>query len=1062
MAPSLLKRYRNATPGRCRLLSIRKTELNLGGAVELRILGPLEVVSAGKPVRIGGARQQRLLALLLLHVNRIVAVDRLIDQLWDDPPASARQQVHNAIGTLRRTLSDHSSEAAVVWTDAGYRLELPAELIDAHIFSTHVDAARRAVAAHDLAGAIEFLKSGLGLWRGDALTGLTGSVFENAAARLTEEKLTAVEELLSLKVRNGETSSVVSELQQLVAEHPLRESLRITLIRALHLGGRRTDALEVYQIGRRLLAEELGLDPSPSLQQAHAEVLNGQPGVPAPLAPAEASPDPSSTQDTPSETAVDRFYLPHDTSDFSGRSTELLSMLRDARSTSPTALAISAVDGMGGVGKTTLAVHFGHQMAGEYPDGHFFVDLRGFTSGAEPVTHEQALDMLLCDSGLPPELIPSSVESKSATWRSRVAGQRILLILDNAADAAHVRPLLPGAPEALVVVTSRRKLSALEGAQTVSLDVLPLDDAIELFRKVAGVERTDNELDAVASAIELCGRLPLAIRIAAARLRARAGWSVADLVKRLADHTQRVRFLRVDDRCVMTALKLSYKYLSRQQQLVFRTLSLHPGGEFDPYVAAALADISTDDAEDCIDALFECNLLKQNGAGRFYFHDLIRDCSRELLDEAENTEERDRALLRMFDFYLHTVHSLSAGLHNVIYDEPPQVDRVPEKCRRADSLAEAIEALNEEYANLVAVTRLAIDGGWPRQAWQLVCTMQPYLEVRNYGGTAYALFQGGANAARAVGDIRGESACLRGLVAVCRYLRSTEEARHHLERSIELTRQLNDVKTETAQLVQLGNLYLYEDRFEEAREVYRMAQPLADSDSTGFLRAGIAINLGTIARDLGEYEHALAGLRQALAMTNEDSPDLMLYTTWCIGTVLHLLGRHDQALDEFTRGLHTSRKLKIQRSEALALVGLAGVNRSLGQLGESLDNGRQALMLTRTHDLRATECEALNGLGETTIALREADQAEQVFEQARERAGRYGFARYEARAMDGFAHVSLLRGNLDDARRHWRTALDTYPDGFADRQYAEQHLASLDGRDGTCFRCETAAQRIGA
>lgn len=1019
--------------------------------MEFRILGPLEVISSGKPVRIAGTRQQRLLALLLLHLNRTVPVDRLIDHLWDDPPSSARQQVHNAIGTLRRTLGDHSSEVALLWTEAGYRLELPEELVDAHVFSARVDEARSAFAAGELTNAIELLRSGLGLWRGEALTGLTGSVIENTAARLDEERLTAVEGLLAFRLRNGETSSVVSELQQMVAEHPLRESLLITLMRALHLSGRRTAALEVYQTGRRLLADELGLDPSPSLQQIHAEVLNGAPA--ASTRTTSTAPGPSAT-DTAAESAVDRFYLPHDTSDFCGRSTELLRLLGDARAASPTALTISAVDGMGGVGKTTLAVHFGHKVAEDYPNGHYFIDLRGFTLGAEPVTPEQALDTLLRDSGLPPELIPSTVESKSAAWRSRVAGQRILLILDNAADAAHVRPLLPGTAGALVVVTSRRKLPALEGTQAISLDVLPKEDAVALFEKVAGIERTRFEPEAVDSAVELCGRLPLAIHIAAARLRDRTSWSVAHLVERLSDHTQRVRFLRVDDRCVMTALRLSYKYLSPRQQLVFRTLSLHPGGDFDSSIAAALADVSADDAEDCLDALFECNLLKQSTAGRFYFHDLIRDCSRELVAEVESDGERDDALRRMFDYYLHTAHSLSAGLHNLIHDAPPQVDRVPERFQRADSVADAIDVLNQEYGNLVAVAQLAIDGNHHRHAWQLVCTLQPYLEIRNYGGTSHALFQGGANAARALGDIRGESACLRGLVAVCRHLGSTDEAMRHLEHSIELTRQLDDQKTETAQLVQLGNLYLHEDRFTEAREVYLRAQPLSDSDPTGFLQAGIAINLGTIARDLGEYDQALTSLRRALTMIKEDSLDTMLYTTWSIGTVLHLLGDHDRALDEFARALHTSRQHKIQRAEALALVGLAGVKRSTGELGGSLDDGRQALTLARAYDLRATECEALNALGETTIALRDAGRAEQVFEQALDRAKRYGFARYEARAMEGAAHVALLRGDLGSARRHWREALDTYPPGIADARYAEWHLASL-GDDAVCFRCAT-------
>ncbi|KAA2253102.1 hypothetical protein F0L68_33670 [Solihabitans fulvus] len=1023
--------------------------------MQFRILGPLELVSDGQSVRVAGTRQQKLLALLLLNVNRVVPVDRLIDELWDTPPQSARQQVHNSIGNLRRTIGTYSGDAAIVWTEAGYRLEAPEELIDMHPFSARVGAAGRAAAANQVPTAIELLRTALDIWHGDALTGLTGALIESAAAKLNEQRLVAIEDLMALRLQNRESATVVSELQELVAEHPLRESFRITLMRALYLSGRQADALAVYDQGRRLLADELGLDPSANLQRAHADVLNGvQIELPSTTSATAGSPAP----DSGTGTAPARSYLPHDTSDFSGRSTELLKLLGDARTASPTALTISAVDGMGGVGKTTLAVHLGHEISEEYPDGHYFIDLRGFTSGADPVTAELALDALLGDSGMLPELIPSNVESKSAAWRSRVSGQRILLILDNATDASHVRPLLPGTAGALVVVTSRRKLSALEGALALSLDVMPQEDAVALFEKVVGTERCRREPDAVASAIELCGHLPLAIRIAAARLRDRASWSVADLVDRLADHAQRVRFLRIDDRCVMTALRVSYRYLSPEQQRVFRLLSLHPGGDFDAYVAAALADLPIARTDDCLDALFDANLLKQNTTGRFYFHDLIRDCSQELLTEVESDAERNDAVGRMFDYYLHTAHTLSAGLHNVIYDEAPQVDRVPEEIRSADSLADAVNILNEEYRNLVAITQLAIDEGWHRQAWQLVCTLQPYLETRNYGGSSYALFQGGAQAARAASDLRGESSCLRGLVAVCRYLKSTAEARSHLARSLELTKQVGDTRSETAQLVQLGNLYLYEDQLEEARAIFREAEPLTEQDPSGFLRASVAINLGVIARDLGEYDQALDSLRGAVMLISSDNPDSLVFTMWSIGTVLHLLGEHDQALREFTLGLHTSRENKLERGEALAFVGLAGVNRSLGNLDESLKQGRLALTLARSHDLRATECEALNALGETTVAMRDAARAEQVFDQARERARQYGFARYEARAMDGFAHAALLRGDLNGARRYWEEATKRYPRGIADAQYAARHLVSLRGNENTtCFRCETTS-----
>ncbi|MFD7656951.1 BTAD domain-containing putative transcriptional regulator [Actinosynnema sp. NPDC059797] len=649
------------------------TESNQGVvALEFRILGPLEVRSGERSVRVGGARQQRLLALLLLSVNRVVPVERLVDELWDTAPRSARQQIHNAIACIRRTLSGDVAEVRIKWTEVGYRLDAPEASIDVNRFLGLLDKARQAEAQGHLVEAVAVLRAALGTWRGDVLTGLGGATIENAAARLHEQRLTAVEDLMSLRLRTGETGSVVGELRQLVTEHPLRDSLRISLMRALHRSGRQADALAVYDDARRTLARDLGLDPSPELQRVHADVLSGA----AEPAPSPVPPEPGGDS---SRRRAARSYLPYDTGDFSGRSAELLELRAATGGTSPTAVTISAVDGMGGVGKTALAVHLAHEVAADYPDGHYFIDLHGFTAGMNPVPPEEALGMLLGDSGVPPELVPPTLDGRSALWRSRMAGQRILLIIDNAVNAAHVRPLLPATASALVVVTSRRKLTALEGALPMSLDVLPLEDAVTLFERIVGTKRVAAEPEAVATAVELCGRLPLAIRIAAARLRDRAGWSVAELVSRLRNHAQRVRFLEVDDRGVMAALRVSYRYLQPAQQRLFRLLSLHPGGDFDAYAAAALAVLPRDEAEQHLDSLFDDNLVKQNAAGRFHFHDLVRDCAHHLLTQEDDSTEQRAALGRLLGHDLCAAHRWCRHHCKAIHRDEPRADHVPER-----------------------------------------------------------------------------------------------------------------------------------------------------------------------------------------------------------------------------------------------------------------------------------------------------------------------------------------------------------------------------------------------
>ncbi|MEU5692845.1 BTAD domain-containing putative transcriptional regulator [Actinosynnema sp. NPDC020468] len=1003
--------------------------------MEFRVLGPLEVRASGEVVRVPGARQQRLLALLLLNANRVVPVDRLVEELWEQPPRSVRQQVHNAVGSLRALLTAPGGGVGITRADVGYRLDVPEDAVDAHLFARTVrEAARPDRPADD---AIALLTEALALWRGDALAGLDGRAITGAAAGLDEQRLAAVEELMALRLDRGEAGGLIADLRRLVADHPLRESLRGHLMRALHRCGRQAEALEVYDQGRRTLAEELGLDPGPRLRSLHAEILAERDQPRAAVATAEP----------PRQARATRSYLPHDIRDFSGRSAELVRLLAETRGVLPTALVITAIDGMGGVGKTTLAVHLGHQVADDYPDGQFFIDLHGFSPGVDPVTPEQALDALLRDSGVPPELVPYGLEGRAARWRSAMAGRRALLILDNAIDAAHVRPLLPGAAGVLVVVTSRRKLAALDGAVPMSLDVLPAADAVALFTRVAGPDRVAAEPEAAATAVELCGRLPLAIRIAAARLRDRGTWTVSDLVDRLA--SRRMRFLQVDGRSVSHVLTMSYRYLPGAQQRLFRLLSLHPGTDFDPHAAAALADCPPEQAEFLLDALFDANLLKQSTTGRFYFHDLVRDCAHQILTETEDEAQRRTALHRLLDYYALAAHHWSRDLDNRVYPLPPRVDHRPE-VPPAPTAQDAIALLRTEYRNLMAVARFAAEHDWHDHAWQLACFLQPALRDRNYGEGSAEVFDRGLRAARRTGDVRGEAACLQGLAAVCRERGSTEEAAAHLRAALEIGRTLGDRECEAAQLVELGNLHLAEERLDEAHGAFAAAGDLVADLPDSPLGAAIANNLGVVHRDLGRYDEALAALRKALrAKGSERFPQAELLTAWSIGAVRHYQGAHDDAVREFSRILRESEQRGFEHGEAVAVLGLSAARRALGLLDESLALGRRSLALARKLDLPLLECEALNAIGETTFALGEPEQAEKVFTQAVEYARQYDAPRYRARALEGLAHTAMRRGETGEARRCWESAVRLYPRGMADAEYARVHLAGAP----TCFRC---------
>ncbi|MBM7775520.1 DNA-binding SARP family transcriptional activator [Actinokineospora baliensis] len=682
----------------------------------------------------------------------MVPVDRLVDLLWDRPPRSARQQLHNAVGALRRALGP----TAITWNDVGYRIEIDESDVDAFRFQTALAEAREAAKVGRLAAAIDLLGGAVVLWRGDVLPGLGGDVIGNVAAQLHEQRLVAVEELAGWRLRLGESATIVGELRQWVGEYPLREALRSALMLALHRSGRQIEALAVYEDARRSLADELGLDPGPLLRETHAAILadDASSDIPAPVLSVEVD-----------AAQRARSYLPRDASDFAGRSVEMRDLLDQAKSGRTTAVAISVIAGMGGVGKTALAIHLAHGLIDDYPDGQYFIDLHGFTRGMDPATPEQVLDTLLRDSGVPPEMVPASLERRSALWRSRLAGKRVLLVLDNAVDAAHVRPLLPGTAGPLVLVTSRRKLTALEGASPVPLDVLPAVDAIALFTAVVGPGRVAGQEAALAEVVDLCGRLPLAIRIAAARLRDRAGWRIADLVERLSDHTRRARLLAVDDRSVLAVLEMSCRYLTAEQSRLFRLLGLHPGTDFDLHAVAALAGLAAPAVDAHMERLLDDNLVKQDTAGRFYLHDLVRDCARHQLDRLEPAEAIREAEARLLDYYLWAAHTWSADLRNPIFEGAPLV-RPPAELPAAPSEESRMDRLRLEYRNLLAAARAAIDRGSNAHAWQFACVLHPVFKIHNFGSGAVEVLEGAA--AAAVGETARQAACAHALAAVFR------------------------------------------------------------------------------------------------------------------------------------------------------------------------------------------------------------------------------------------------------------------------------------------------------
>jgi DNA-binding SARP family transcriptional activator len=631
--------------------------------LRFRVLGPVEIKTAGTVRGLPRRRERCLLAVLLLELNRMVPVDRLADLLWDgDPPERARQILQGHVSRIRTLLAEVGAAAHGVdltTVGRGYRLSANPTIVDAHQFHMLVEEAGRIA---DVADRVDRLRSALDLWRGRALENAANDrLQQRLCAGLEEQRLVAIEDLMSDSLTLRQERMILPQLARVAAEHPGRERLVALHMRALYQAGRKVEALEVYTRARTHLAEQYGLDPGPQLRGMHEAILRDQLTVPEAQSPPAADQLPAPTtgevaSPTP-ETAgrVVPRQLPADLTTFIGREKELdqLDAPASGADSPGSELVIAAIDGMGGIGKTALAVHAAHRLADRFPDGQLFIDLKGFTERQAPVEPAEALQRLLVALGVPGQQIPSELEDRAGLRRSALAGRRMLIVLDNAATAAQVTPLLPGAPGCLVMVTSRRRLAGLSAdTREVSLDMLPAADAVTLFTRVAGPDRTADEPDGLAAElVELCWRLPLAVSIAASLLRSHPAWTLADLIDRLRDGHQRLAELADGPRSVRVVLQASYQHLATDLQRFYRLLGLHPGPDIDAYAAGALAGTTPGQARRLLDRLLDERLLQEPAPGRYAFHDLVRGHATDTATTAEPEPARTAAVGRLLDYY---------------------------------------------------------------------------------------------------------------------------------------------------------------------------------------------------------------------------------------------------------------------------------------------------------------------------------------------------------------------------------------------------------------------------
>jgi DNA-binding SARP family transcriptional activator len=771
------------------------------GRLTVTLLGMVKASVEGRPAAVSSDRLRSVLAVLALSAGEVVPVDRLAAAVWgDDQPDDARRTVQLYMARLRGALGPD----AIRTVPGGYLLDVEPDRVDARRFARLLETAARST---DQATERSRLVEALALWRGTPFSDLKSAwLTQVESTRLTDLYLAGVERLIDIDIASGRPHGVIAQLRELTAQYPLRERFWSQLMLALSHTHRRADALEAYQRLYRLLAGELGVAPGQAVQDLHQQILTTDAEAPGPRPRlAEPSPPPSAPLplSVPVPVPVPR-QLPADVAAFTGRVRELadLERLPDEKT-----VVTAAIDGMAGVGKTALAVHAAHQLAGRFPDGQIFIDLHGHTEGMSPVEPGDALDRMLRILGVPSTQIPRHLDEKAALFRSRQAGRTMLIVFDNAATEAQVAPLLPGAPGSLVLITGRRRLTGLDLTFTLSLDTLPQADAVTLFTRTAGAQRLAEATPAqVADVVDLCGRLPLAIRIAATRLRPHRTWTVARLVDRLREHQRRLAEFEAGPRGVGAALDLSYQRLATDQQRAYRLLGLHPGPDIDVHATAALTGTTSARARRLLDDLLEANLLQEQTPGRYRFHNLTRAHAAQTSETVDPEPDRRAALTRQLDHYAQTATMAMDLLYPVESEQRP---RIPSPGGAVPAIREPEEAgawLDTELPNLLAAAQYAVDQGWPDYTVHLAATIHRHLRAQEQYIDAETLHHQALDAVRSIGDRTGEVVALTDLGHIHRRQGNNTQAATDLEWALNIARGIGNERGQVHALNGLGRL----------------------------------------------------------------------------------------------------------------------------------------------------------------------------------------------------------------------------------------------------------------
>jgi DNA-binding SARP family transcriptional activator/tetratricopeptide (TPR) repeat protein len=986
--------------------------------VEFRILGQVELWTDGKRHDLGSRKARGVLAFLLCELRHPVSAETLVTRIWgDEPPESALKSLYENVSRLRKKLREAGGTGHELTQRSGsYVLDVDRHDVDAWRFRVLRDEARAAAAVGDDERAVELLNEAEALWRGVPLDGVDCGWAEGVRARLGEERLSAAIQRIRAGFRLSRHADLVGEITDLTHQHPLNEVLLDLYLRALYGSGRQAEALLAYHQAEHHWRNEVGGDLGPVLRELHQLMLHEDPALTA-TAPARRTSGAIVASRVPRP--VPPSTMPRDNPDFTGRAAELRTLISwldsdGARSSVP----VAVISGMAGVGKTALAVHAAHQLRDRYQE-QVFMQLRANDADEAPLKPATALGALLRRLGVPDSVIPADSEDRAALLRFKLTGRNALILLDDALGADQVMPLLPSVPGCLVLVTTRRRALILHGMLPLPLNPMPHADAVALFSRTSGAGAHAAADQASASRlVHLCGHVPLRIQLAGRQLWVHSAWSVNDLVTRFSEAGS-------GGRGMTSQFDLSYRYLTADQQRLFRRLALHPGDSFSSHAAVAMADdTSPASTEHALEVLLDYHLVEEPIPGRYEFHALLHEYAEGLTNNVDSEQERRLAMGRLLDHYLGLLDHLDRIIHpfgrRIMMPDAITAPALPLLRTRR----ECAEMLETEKTNLLAIARYAGSRDWPRHAALFAHLLSGFLDTWGDWTDAIDLHRRAVDAWHSVGNASGEATALIDLSFILCRTGQQAEAAKRIQEALTIARTAADTACEAAALNTMGIIQVWSDRYQESLASHDQALALwrqlgdrhgeADALSHGVLPA----------ERLGRHREALSRAELALATYRElGDPHGETKALNNLGGLQQDAGCYDDALTSYERAMAKFVEIADRRGEAIALSNVGDIRRLSGHHEEALKDYRAALSIFRGIGDRGSEVETINGMAHAFADAGDSRAALEQYEKALVLGTELGERHAQATSYLGIGAVRLAMGHYLSAADDYRAAL---------------------------------------